>query len=281
MSYKTILVHLNDARRAGPIIDAARLVGEQNEAHLIGIYAVPTIAIGAPNRIGAGVIEIMRHRFHDEAAGIRAKFEEAMRGHAVTTEWRMVEAKSGMRDCGGLVADQARAVDLVIAAQSDPEWDDSGMLDFPDRLALESGRPTLIIPNAGRFPTLGSRVVVAWNASRESVRAVFDAMPLLVRAKAVTLLTITRGRIPAEDLDSVPAADIAAALARHGVKCEVQRTVAAGLEVEEELLSRAADASADLIVMGCYGHSRLRELVMGGASRGILAHMTAPVLMAH
>lgn len=281
MAYKTILVHLNDPRRAGPVIDAARLVGEQNEAHLIGVYAVPTINIGAPTRIGAGVIEVLRHRFHEEAEGIRVKFEEAMRGRAITTEWRMIEMRSGLRDCGGLVADQARAVDLVIASQADETWDDSRMLDFPDRLALESGRPTLIIPNAGRFPTLGSRVVVAWNGSREAVRAVFDALPLLVAAKSVTLLTITKGRIQTDDLDSVPAADIAHALARHGVKCELQRSVAAGLEIEEELLSRAADASADLIVMGCYGHSRLRELVMGGASRGILAHMTAPVLMAH
>lgn len=281
MAFKTILVHLNDPRRAGPIIDAARLVGEQNEAHLIGIYAVPTINIGSPTRIGAGVIETLRHRFHEEAAGIRAKFEDAMRGCAVTTEWRLLEARSGLRDCGELVADQARTADLVIAAQTDESWDDSRMLDFPDRIALQSGRPTLIIPNAGRFPTLGSRVVVAWNGSREAVRAVFDSMPFLVAAKSVTLLTITRGRIANEDLDSVPAADIATVLARHGVKCEVQRSVAAGLEVEEELLSRAADLSADLIVMGCYGHSRLRELVMGGASRGILAHMTAPVLMAH
>lgn len=281
MAYKTILVHLNDPRRAGPVIDAARRVGEQNEAHLIGIYAVPTITIGAPTRVGAGVIETLRHRFHEEAAGLRGKFEDAMRGCAVTTEWRMVEARAGLTDSGALVADQARTVDLVIAAQTDPTWDDSRMLDFPDRIALESGRPTLIIPNAGRFPTLGTRVMVAWNGSREAVRAVFDALPLLTAAKSVTLLTITRGRIEAEDLDSVPAADIATALARHGVKCELQRSVAAGLEVEEELLSRAADASADLIVMGCYGHSRLRELVMGGASRGILAHMTAPVLMAH
>lgn len=281
MPYKTILVHLNDARRAGPVIDAARLVGEQNEAHLIGVFAVPTISIGAPNRVGAAVIEAARKRFHDEAAGIKATFEEAMRGRAVTTEWRIIEARQGVRDCGALVAEQARTVDLIIAAQSDGSWDDTTILDFPDRLALESGRPTLIIPNAGRFPTLGSRVMVAWNGSREAVRAIFDAMPLLLRAQAVTLLTITRGRMSAEDLDSVPAADIAHTLARHGVKCELSRSVAVGLEVEEELLSRAADASADLIVMGCYGRSRLRELVMGGASRGILAHMTAPVLMAH
>jgi nucleotide-binding universal stress UspA family protein len=281
MAYKTILVHLNDARRAGPLIDAARLVGEQNEAHLIGVYAVPTITMGAPTRIGAGVIEVVRRRFHDEAESLRAKFLEAMRGRAVTTEWRMLETRSGVRDCGALVAYQARTADLIIAAQTDPTWDDSGMLDFPDRLALESGRPALIIPNAGKFPTIGSRVLVAWNGSRESVRAVFDALPLLTRAKSVVLLTVAKTRIADEDLDTVPAADIATALSRHGVKCELQRSVAAGIEIEEELLSRAADASADLIVMGCYGHSRLRELVMGGASRGVLSHMTAPVLMAH
>lgn len=281
MGYKTILVQLNDERRAGLLIDAARFVGEMDEAHVIGVYAVPTLAYGSPMRIGATLIEAGRKRFHEEAERIRKIFEEAMRGRAVKTEWRLLETHVGYRDCAELVIEQARSVDLVIAAQADGTWDDSAMLDFPERLALESGRPTLIVPHAGRFPKFGARVVVAWNGSREAARAVFDALPLLQQASAVNILSITRGTPRKSDGRTIAAADIGAALARHGVKCELATSIAVGLEVEEDLLSRAADFAADLIVMGCYGHSRLREFVMGGATRSILGHMTMPVLMSH
>lgn len=281
MTYKTILVQLNDERRAGLLIDAARFVGELDEAHVIGVYAVPTVAYGSPMRIGATIIEAGRKRFHEEADRIKKTFEEAMRGRAIKTEWRLLESHVGYRDCAELVIEQARSADLVIAAQSDSSWEDSAMLDFPERIAMESGRPTLLVPYAGRFPKFGSRVVIAWNGSREAARAVFDALPLLQRASVVQILSITRGTQKKSDTRTIEAADIGAALARHGVTCELAQSIAVGLEVEDDLLSRAADFSADLIVMGCYGHSRLREFVMGGASHSILKQMTMPVLMSH
>ncbi len=281
MTYKTILVQLNDERRAGLLIDAARFVGELDEAHVIGVYAVPTVAYGSPMRIGATIIEAGRKRFHEEADRIKKTFEEAMRGRAVKTEWRLLESHIGYRDCAELVIEQARSADLVIATQSDSSWDDSAMLDFPERIAMESGRPTLLVPYAGRFPKFGSRVVIAWNGSREAARAVFDALPLLQRASAVQILSITRGTQKKSDTRTIEAVDIGAALARHGVTCELAQSIAVGLEVEDDLLSRAADFSADLLVMGCYGHSRLREFVMGGASHSILKQMTMPVLMSH
>lgn len=280
MTYKTILVQLNDERRAGPLIEAARMIGEQEEAHVVGVYAVPTIAFGSPTQIGLNVIEAGRKRYHDEAQRIKTTFEEAMRGRAVKTEFRLLEARHGYRDCAELVIEQARSADLIIAAQADKSWDETEMLDFPDRIAMESARPALIIPNAGRFPKIGSRVLVAWSGTREASRAVFDALPFLQRASIVTLLSIKRNSHRGEER-VIEGADIAATLSRHGVKCEVAVSVAADISIEDDLLSRASDYSADLIVMGCYGHSRLREFIMGGTTRGILAHMTVPVLMSH
>jgi nucleotide-binding universal stress UspA family protein len=136
----------------------------------------------------------------------------------------------------------------------------------------------LIVPRYGVFGTVGERVLIAWNGSREATRAAHDALPLLKRATKVTVLSID------PDHDSqrrVPSADITLHLARHGVAAEADSTVALDIAVGDVLLSRAADLGADLIVMGGYGHSRVREMVLGGATRHLLQHMTVPVLMSH
>jgi nucleotide-binding universal stress UspA family protein len=138
----------------------------------------------------------------------------------------------------------------------------------------------LVVPYAGRFGECGRRVLVAWNASRAATRAVNDAMPLLARAETVTVLCIdpaADGRAHGE----TPGMDIAVHLARHAVKARVETTVSGGIGVGNALLSRVSDIGADLLVMGAYGHARVRELLLGGATRTILESMTLPVLMSH
>jgi nucleotide-binding universal stress UspA family protein len=141
-----------------------------------------------------------------------------------------------------------------------------------------TGRPILILPYAGNITTSGKRILVAWNASREAARAISDALPLLKLAEKVNLIRIhpKHGEHPA-----VPADQLTRYLARQAVKVEVMTEHVADIDVGNELLSRAADLGSDLIVMGGYGHSRLREWVMGGATRTILESMTVPVLMSH
>jgi nucleotide-binding universal stress UspA family protein len=147
-------------------------------------------------------------------------------------------------------------------------------------VTLASGRPILVVPYAGRFETVGRCVLIAWNVSREAARAVADAMPLLAAADVVTVLAVDPPPGPGGDGD-LPGADIALHLGRHGVEAQIERTVSADVPIGEVLLSRAADLGADLLVMGAYGHSRTRELLLGGATRSILASMTIPVLMSH
>ena len=145
---------------------------------------------------------------------------------------------------------------------------------------FSSGRPVLAIPYAGRFETLGRRVLVGWNASREASRAVNDALPLLAGASSVVVTAVN----PRRGLDGhgeEPGADIALHLARHGLKVEVEHTVAPEIEAGELLLNRAAELSSDLLVVGAYGHSRLRETILGGVTRTLLKQMTVPVLLSH
>jgi nucleotide-binding universal stress UspA family protein len=138
----------------------------------------------------------------------------------------------------------------------------------------------LILPNAGAKARIGERVLVGWNARREAARAVFDALPILQRAKEVKVVWVN----PQSEHDlaqDIPAGDICAALARHGVKCYAAQETRPRAGVGESLLACARDMGADLVVMGCYGYTRLREFVFGGASRYVLAHMPLPVLMSH
>ena len=176
----------------------------------------------------------------------------------------------------------ARYADLTIVGQTDPEASTGLPLpsDLPESVALATGRGTLVVPYVGAPKTIGGNVMLCWNASREAARAASEALPLLKAASTVTVL-IVEPRSTAKGHGAEPGADVATWLSRHGVKVTVQRDVAADADVGSVILSRAMDHGSDLIVMGIYGHSRLRELVLGGASRTVLADMTVPVLMAH
>jgi nucleotide-binding universal stress UspA family protein len=176
------------------------------------------------------------------------------------------------------VITMARLHDLVVMGQPDPDVPSNGLR--PSEVVLAAGRPALIVPYAGEFTELGRNILVAWNGTREAARALHDAMFLIDGAAAVTVLQIDppggEGGIP-----DLSAADVVAALRRRGVAAKAESTVSDGTPVADIVLSLAADLTADLVVMGAWGHSRLREFVLGGASRGVLQEMTVPVLMSH
>jgi nucleotide-binding universal stress UspA family protein len=179
----------------------------------------------------------------------------------------------------GLVL-QSRYADLVVLGQTNPDDPVSPMEEeTPEFVAMSGARPVLVVPYAGHFDAPFQRVLVAWDGSRESTRAVTAAIPLLRHAANVTLAVFNAGSEP--DIHGrEPGADMALYLARHGVAVEVS-SQATAIDIGSALLSFAADIDADLLVMGCYGHSRFREIMLGGATRTILHSMTLPVLMAH
>jgi nucleotide-binding universal stress UspA family protein len=280
MSYKTVLVHCNDRRRVERLMAPAVSLAERFQSHLIGLSVVPPVAIASGQAALGPPIIVDAHceLYRADNPAMRAAFETATRGRGFVAEWRDDDAGAfGVADCA---LPYARAADLVIATQTDPEWPGSDRLDIADRLAMESGRPVLIVPNAGMHSGVGTRVLVAWNGRREAARAAFDALPILRWSDAVKAVWVNP-QSERERTQDIPAADICRALARHGVKCEATEQVAPRGGVGETLLACAREMSADLLVMGCYGHARFRELIFGGASRYALTNMAIPVLMSH
>jgi len=278
MSYRTILVHLNDKRRAETLLQPTIELATRFNSHLIGLHAyaslpAPPIAIPFTAKALAGVAAAE----HENSAQIAAIFARMAERRQFVADWQLL--KVSHLELAGAVMERGRVADLIIAGQTDPEWDLSPLLDFPELLALESGRPVLVVPYVGRYPSVGRNVVVAWKAGRESARAVFDALPLLRDAEDVHILEIKDHADQKSTL--APDTSIAASLARHGIKPTIHTSVASDISVGDEILSRLADIDADLLVMGAYGHGRLRELVFGGVTRHIARHMTVPTLFSH
>jgi nucleotide-binding universal stress UspA family protein len=170
---------------------------------------------------------------------------------------------------------------VAVIGQRDPEAIEvSGPGDMPDHLVLSVGRPVLLVPYVGTYPTIGKRVMVAWDGSRLATRAVNDALPILHGAKQVNIIMVYSDGWPAE-MSEERCERICQHLARHGIAAKAHHYRADDIGTGDLILSRAADAGADLIVMGAYGHARWRELVLGGMTRHMLNHMTVPVLMSH
>jgi nucleotide-binding universal stress UspA family protein len=282
MALNDILVHLDVTPRSEARLAVAARIATQHGAHLTGVHVID---IPSANYFyGAAmpfvpanpedIVERMRAEAAEAAAPVEAAFRDCVRRNGLQGEWRLVEGNPA-----AMVALHARYADLTVVGQPDsyePRVSDA----ITVTTVMTSGRPVLAIPFAGDFPTVGERVLVAWNASREAARAVNDALPLIAGAKQVIVLAINPQRGIGGHGD-VPAADIALHLARHGVKAEAAHTVAKDISDGEALLSYAADIGADLIVAGAYGHSRARELVFGGVTRTLIAEMTAPVLLSH
>lgn len=206
-------------------------------------------------------------------------FKQATTRLPIVAEWQLCEAtRTSYVDA---LLDFARVADLVIAAQTESDWDDPDMFDVPEWLAMGSGRPVLVVPKARDMTTIGQRVLVAWNNSRESSRAVFDALPLLQSPQEVRVLCVEEADKPQTTRD-LPAASICATLSRHGVNCVAEHIKPTKHGVaDEDVLAQVRQHNCDLLVIGCYGRSRLREFIFGGASRHVLQQATVPVLMAH
>ncbi|HEY0063628.1 MAG TPA: universal stress protein [Telluria sp.] len=276
MAYKTILVHVDSSPHCEQRVRAAATLAQQHGAHLIGAamtgishYVYANDNIDFSQMVVAMHVEAMQSK--NQAA--LQKFETIARQAGVES----LESRLLNDDPESAMVLQARYADLVVVSQTDVN-DASARLapGLPAYTMLAGGRPVLVVPYAGSFPRLGSRVLVAWDGGMEATHALTGALPLLTRAASVSVAVFN----PDEAHGPQPGADIALYLARHGVKVYVTQQHT-GINVGDALLSLAADQQSDLIVMGGYGHTRLRELLLGGVTETVLNAMTAPVLMAH
>jgi nucleotide-binding universal stress UspA family protein len=277
MSYKTILVHCEADQSTAARLKLALDLADRFGAHVIGLHIRQ--GFQAPAFTDAGLAMDALYKTYEAAvkadeAAAADTFRKAIGTMNSSSEWRVTDDQAD----DALIA-QGRYADLVVVGQSNPDGPPTAApANLAEKVAMASERPVLVVPHIGVAKPAGKTAMLCWNGSREAARAAAGALPLLKAADKVIVLTID----PAKTSDGdVPGADVAEWLARHGVKVTVQRDSAANSDVGEVILSRAADHDVDLIVMGLYGHSRMREMVLGGASRTLLASMTAPLLIAH
>jgi nucleotide-binding universal stress UspA family protein len=274
---KDILVSLSLDESRDTAGDYAISVAELFGAHLsaIALAYIPVISVTMPMEVlGADFVAAEFAKNKKAAMAAVGRFETSLRAGGLRGEARLLDA--GIAEASNEFGEFARCFDLSVVGQAKPSDPEGGMI--VEGGLFGSGRPVIVVPYIQRKGIKLDRVVVCWDGSRAAARATGDAMPFLTRAKKVDVVTI--GAAPAKS-EEVPGADIAQHLARHGRNVEVQHLAIADIDTTSAILSYVADAGADLIVMGGYGHSRLREFVLGGMTRGILGSMTVPVLMSH
>ena len=197
-------------------------------------------------------------------------FADAIEARALGGEW--IGATGSIEE---FVAHRAHAADLVIVGQYEPGFPNS--LEKPEEVILNSGRPVLVMPSSKPVAHVGENVIVAWNDSREAALAVEGALPLMMDASPVTIVSVN----PEAEADWEVGGDLVRQFARHGLRARAETIADNGRPPAGLVCARAASDRTDLIVMGAYGHSRVREMVLGGMTRDMLAEMPVPLLMAH
>lgn len=266
MELKDILIHMDSTPQCAARLDLAIDIARRHQSHLSGLY-------------------VIAHKFYEPQHGdlelkiaeAQGLFSQRTAQAGVSAAWLCVDSGVTGVSMTDIVSDHAQLTDLVIVGQHDPASPDATLpADLPERLVLVSGRPVLVVPYAGIFKTVGERVMVAWKAGRESVRAVNDAIPFMRHARQVTVLTVG----PSERHPNT-GERLCAHLVRHGIVAKDGRVLSAGLPIGDVLLNQTAEEGIDLLVMGSYAYMLRGKLVPGDVARHLFKHMTVPVLMSH
>ncbi|MER8431139.1 universal stress protein [Mesorhizobium caraganae] len=271
MRFKTIVAILQNEQDAERVLDCAIPLAERFESHLIGIHAealpVPyTSATGFPD---TEFLQVSADMNRERAEKLQALFLGRIEKTGLSFEWRSLESFSGDSALTGISS--VRAADLIIAAQRETGGDPSADVDT---LVYDAGRPVLVVPHEGPLVTTFKHVLLAWNGSKEAARAAFDALPFIIEAEKTDILVID----PPDTLDDNPeaaGAEIAAALSRHGATVSVSVQQSGNASIDDVIQTRIAETGADLLVLGAYSHSWLRQLLFGGVTRTVLR--TVPV----
>lgn len=271
MRFKTIVAILQNEQDAERVLDCAIPLADRFESHLIGIHAealpVPyTSATGFPD---TEFLQVSADMNRERAEKLQALFLGQIEKSGLSFEWRSLESFSGDSALTGISS--VRAADLIIAAQRETGGDPSADVDT---LVYDAGRPVLVVPHEGPLVTTYKHVLLAWNGSKEAARAAFDALPFIIEAEKTDILVID----PPDTLDDNPeaaGAEIAAALSRHGATVSVSVQKSGNASVDDVIQTRIAETGADLLVLGAYSHSWLRQLLFGGVTRTVLR--TVPV----
>jgi nucleotide-binding universal stress UspA family protein len=270
---KDVIVNLERNKSRDIVLDYAITVARTFDARLTGIVAEQSIVpiFSMPEGIPAAVIEDILIENRKAARSSIERFEAAVKGSLLSVEHRLIEAPASF-------SEMARRYDLSVVMQSDNKNGVNNDILIEASL-FESGRPVIIVPYIQKEGLKLDRIVCCWDGSRAAARAINDALPLLKKARAVELLIVTNEKT--SNGREIRGLEIGSHLARHGIKIEIETLPAADVDVANVILSRVAECSASMVVMGGYGHSRFREFILGGATRGVLTTMTVPVFISH
>jgi|APTNR8051073442_1049403.scaffolds.fasta_scaffold18511_2 nucleotide-binding universal stress UspA family protein len=271
MPIKCVVVHLADDPRHRARLDVAVEIAQRFGAHLNVVYATepvdyPAGAIG--RAVSLEYLDEQTERANVRAAEIQREVEEVCNAHLASWKWHV-----GQGDVDEIVSRYAHLADLIIAEQISDEFPiDRTALHMSDQLIIAAGCAMLIVPHVWTSGTIGNRVLIAWKNNRETIGAVRGALDFLCEAAEVFIL-------PADDAEQdTPGEDLARYLSRHGISAQV---LGVSANDGDDILDVAVDKDCDLIVMGAYAHSRLREIIFGGATQHVMRHTTIPVLMRH
>ncbi|MEP3247366.1 MAG: universal stress protein [Sneathiella sp.] len=274
MSLKTILLHLTNDERLETRLSVALSLAAENKAHIVGLYTItpvtpPTSFMGY---IPPEFVERTRGIEAENAKQAAARLQT--KADAENISCSVIEEEGYAPD---ILVKHALTSDIVVIGQVDPDDDASAQYqNLADDLVVGCPCPVLSVPYAGNFKAFGSHIIIGWNNTPEASRAMRNALPFIRKAEKITLLNVN----PATD-QSVGNEAAKQFLERHGATVEVKVGYWPELGVGNALLDALVDYNADMLVMGAYGHSRLREMILGGATQEILEHMTAPVLFSH
>lgn len=272
---KDLIVNLERSSSREQVTDVAIAIAQMFGAHVSGAcFAYDSLPSFTMPDFPSDVLSKMLAASEAAARAAIEKFEAACKREGISAEHHLLETAYGT---SGRFPRMARRFDLSVIMQSDAENGDNDILI--EQVLFDSGRPVLVVPYIQKQPLKLDRVVCGWDGGRAATRAINDAKPFLRRAGVVELLIVRDHKV--RDPNELRGIEIANHLARHDIKVEIKTITAPDIGVAATILSHVADSAADLLVMGGYGHSRLREFVLGGVTRDMLSSMTVPVLMSH
>jgi len=274
---KDVVVNLTGGHPQDFAADFAVSLGAAFSAHVAGIGCIyePVLPGDMLGGIPTDLIEVQREENSKAAKAAVSRFEAAAQTAGVSAETRIVDASvAGAADLFGRIA---RRFDIAVVGQARREQGASEVLLIEGTL-FGSGRPVIIVPYIQKEGLKLDRVLLCWDGSRPAARAIADSLPFLASAKSVEIVVVVGER---DKSGEITGKNMRRHLSRHGIETEIKHITASGGVAQSAILAHAADSGANFIVMGGYGHSRLREFILGGVTRGVLKSMPVPVLMSH
>ncbi|MBL8908146.1 MAG: universal stress protein [Rhizobiales bacterium] len=280
MAFKTILVGLNETERNDALLSQAAFLARSFDAHIAGLYVIPAVQLYPSTAFEAMPVIFEAHReyFKTRLDTVKTRFLDCLRREGVRGDIAVVDSSSPL--ISDATIEHGRVSDILLLSQVDATGNQGVELDFVDRVVMGVGRPVLVLPLAAKPVEGFGTAIVAWNGSCEAARAAFDSLPLLRLAREVRVVRVDPQR-DEQGPGSIAGSELAEALARHGINAVAEPISSNGQEAGIALLTKVFDTGADLLVMGAYGHTRLREFILGGATREALKNMRVPVLFSH